>query len=1081
MKQSLLGSIFLLGLLLSPARAEPEGPPPVDPALDRPDEPFGYFSRPTDQLGVMDGEFGFQVTAEGWLYTRHAEIVFLAGSDLAPVLQRTRTLRDGRVPILEHSFLREGVRYAWTMFAATPDGDPRSPLFAFVRIEASNPGAAVARAHVGVAVRHRNPPRSTARMRADSQTSPFRFRSWYAIEDGAVTRDEQALLLLPDEPAPTVGATLEAPYEGPFQGADHDVVEWTPVCPATWAFELEPGGHRAVDLVVPLVPLSASEVVRLRPQLDSAFDTMLAATEKRWNALFDRALDLRIPEPKARDVFWTSVANIAIARDQVDEDVWIQRVNELQYHTGFWPRDASYFMLAWWYLGLPDEGRRVVDHYFRIQNEDGSFQHDPENISPFAIARWFRLTQDRAYAEQAFPFLWRNFLWLQARRAEDPLHLMPPRGRYDNEGIEGHYVGHNFYNVCALREGAAMARALGKVEEAEALEAAHADYRKTLLDRLAPLVERYDRIPPGVDTGSEGANWGNLVGSHPTEVLAPDHPWIARTSDKLRREKYAEGLLIYDAFGWWSMHHYSTIKNTYSDLLRGRDDLVVQDLYALLAHTSASNAGFEFCIVPWSNRDFGGNFSPHGWFAAKYVGLVRLMLVREQGEDLHLLSALPPAWVEPGRTLAAKRVLTRFGNVDLEVVGTDAGCRIRVATPACRAVLLHLPFYAQEASATVDGEAAGIEARTLRLAPGRHEVELRFARDRSRWIDYPTAVEALQQAHRMRYDAWRAGHPDVTPFEPFPELRFPTRAEGKARADELRAREGLAVGCATRCSSSSHQGKPARGDMGVVVNGPERAVDGLGGDTRGWAPYRLDPQPWWEVDLGSRRSIGRVVVESASVVPLRFTAEVSADGETWTAIADRSENDLPANAGAYELLFPPVEASRLRLRFPGPLSASLSEVRVYAEPLAWQAARDVAEGDEHNLARGRPTLSSEWEGDDGPWKAVDGRASWGAGYWAGAVGHPQWWMVDLGGPTPIGRAKLFFYAGGKRAYAWVLQSSVDGVCWQTLGGSREPLPAVNEGTEVLFDSHPARYVRVVVLENTANPAAHLAELEVYAE
>ena len=72
----------------------------ADPALDRPGEPFGYFSRPTDQLGVMDGEFGFQVTAEGWLYTRHAEIVFFAGPGRVPVLQRTRTLRDGHLPIV---------------------------------------------------------------------------------------------------------------------------------------------------------------------------------------------------------------------------------------------------------------------------------------------------------------------------------------------------------------------------------------------------------------------------------------------------------------------------------------------------------------------------------------------------------------------------------------------------------------------------------------------------------------------------------------------------------------------------------------------------------------------------------------------------------------------------------------------------------------------------------------------------------------------------------------------------------------------------------------------------------------------
>lgn len=30
----------------------------LDPSIDRPDEPFCYFSEPTDVLGVMDGKKG---------------------------------------------------------------------------------------------------------------------------------------------------------------------------------------------------------------------------------------------------------------------------------------------------------------------------------------------------------------------------------------------------------------------------------------------------------------------------------------------------------------------------------------------------------------------------------------------------------------------------------------------------------------------------------------------------------------------------------------------------------------------------------------------------------------------------------------------------------------------------------------------------------------------------------------------------------------------------------------------------------------------------------------------------------------
>jgi len=1072
-------SLFALGLLLAALLSDRNRPPMVDPSIDDGPGPFCYFSRPTDQLGVMDGENGFQVTAEGYLYTRRAEIVFMAGPELKPVRQRIRTWKDGSLPVLEYAIQRKGVRYAWTLFAATLDGNPMSPLYAFVRIRAENRGERPAVARLGVAVRHRGPERGPARVRPD-RDYPFRRRSLYAVDSGVVLRDGRALLFLPSQPVPALGATLEQPYEGPFRGADLDVIETTPVCPATWRWKLNRGESRTVDLAVPLIPILARDAAVVRPQVQKAFDRFLASTVERWKKLFDAAVDLVIPEKKAHDTFWTSLAGVAIARDQTAEDTWIQRVNELQYHTGFWPRDASYFMMAWWYAGLAEEGRRVVEHYFRIQKPDGSFENDPENISPFAIARWYRLTGDREYARKAFPYLWRNFQWLKHARAADSLGLMPRRGRYDNEGIDGHYTGHNFYNICALREAAAMARDLDKQKEAEEIEAEYAAFRRNFLERLEPLVEKYGQIPPGLDTGIEGANWGNLIGSYPTEVLKPDHPWIARTSDKLRKTLYEEGLLIYNAFGWWSLHHYATIKNTYADLLRGRDDLVVKDLYALLVHTSASNAGFEFCLVGWSNRDFGGNFSPHGWFAAKYIGLVRLMLVREEGDELHLLSALPPAWVAPDKRITAGGLPTRFGPVSLTVEGTKSGCLVKLDLPRTKEaagpsglparVILHVPWYANLKEANADGKALPFEGRRLPLPVETREVALTFERDPAASIDYEKAVQEWKAEYRKRYQEWRGKHPEAEPFDPFPEKHFPTREESAPVSRAMAAAEGIAAG------------RPARASSAAEGNDASHATDGVGGEnTLSWEPAVGDSDPWLTVDLGDETTVARIRVQAADgSPPLRFRLEASRDGDEWVLLADYWENGIRGRHSAYDLFFPALKTRTLRLRFPKNFRPRITEVFAYASPPDWRKPKNVKAGDKQNLALGQPTLSSEWEGENGPWNAVDGRTSWTEGFWAGAVGHPQWWAVDLGSMIHVARVRLFFHAGGQRGYAWVLQSSADGVRWRTLVEHRTPVPATNEGTEARFEKHRARYLRIIVLKNTANPAAHIAEVEVYA-
>src|ERR1039458_3254352 len=73
----LLGILFLLLRFTSRAQM-------LDPAIDRVGEPFSYFSKPTDVLGVMDGRWGTLVSPEGFLYTGYGELIFFAGNPPRP-------------------------------------------------------------------------------------------------------------------------------------------------------------------------------------------------------------------------------------------------------------------------------------------------------------------------------------------------------------------------------------------------------------------------------------------------------------------------------------------------------------------------------------------------------------------------------------------------------------------------------------------------------------------------------------------------------------------------------------------------------------------------------------------------------------------------------------------------------------------------------------------------------------------------------------------------------------------------------------------------------------------------------------
>jgi hypothetical protein len=278
----------------------------------------------------------------------------------------------------------------------------------------------------------------------------------------------------------------------------------------------------------------------------------------------------------------------------------------------------------------------------------------------------------------------------------DPLGIMPITTPGDNEAIEGgHVTGHNFWALTGLKNAMVMAEGLGRKDEASRLK----DLYETLNRNFLKVLERTlkqtgNYIPPGLDTLG-GQDWGNLMGVYPEEILPPDHPAITET---LRRskEKYREKIMTYWNTTW--LHHYLTMKNTETLVARGDQEEALDEFYAILAHSSSTQAGFEFSIKPWSDRDFHANLTPHGWFAAKYRNLLRDMLIRERNDELHLLSVVSPSWGSPDDEIVVKDAPTYFGKVSYAAVFKKNGLELKIEPEylnAPKVVALHVPYFAE--------------------------------------------------------------------------------------------------------------------------------------------------------------------------------------------------------------------------------------------------------------------------------------------------------------------------------------------------------------------------------------------------
>lgn len=745
----------------------------VSPEIDRDGQPFSYFSNPTDAIGVMDAQAATEVTPEGYLYTGFGELMFFTGADDCPTAQRIKTLRKGHLPIVEYSLLRDGIAYGWTMFAATLDGQPEGPLVNFVRVTVRNTNSRPAVAYFSSGVRYQNQVNTSTGMGDNRFRRPAPLREpgdfqqigekfdarWpYGFDGGQFLRDYRVLYLFP--PGASLRLTLRENYnrEATLTPRRLDILPDTPAGIAQYRLALAPGQERALDFMMPYVPMApgSAELAALQA---ARFDDYLARTERFWEAMLSRGMRLEVPESKVVETFKTSLIDDLLARDKIG-NFYIQTANKFQYHR-FYYRDAADITRMYDLTGYADLARQVLDFFGERQQPDGNFvsqagQLDGWGEALYAYGQHYRITGDRDFAERVFPSVMKAFGWLRNARGADPLHLIPSTVIGDNEDIPGHLTGHNFLALAGLKNAIVLAKALGRSDDAAALAREFDEYRATLLAVLRMVTAGTDGyIPPALDGDPGGQDWGNLLAVTPEPILDPQDPMVTAT---LRRTqaKYQEGIMTYGDGRF--LHHYLTIKNTLTEVVRGEQEQAVRELYALLLHTSSTHAGFEYAVRPWGARDFGSNLAPHGWFAAEYRTLLRNMLVREQGDELHLLSVVSPEWISPGAEILVENAPTEFGQVNLRLQATGEGqARLSLDNRFTRTpgqVVLHLPWFLEVSRVVVDNRPVVVDGAAVRVPAGAKEVVLNWKkRSGVSSLSYAQTVADYKSEYRRRYAA----------------------------------------------------------------------------------------------------------------------------------------------------------------------------------------------------------------------------------------------------------------------------------------------------------------------------------------
>jgi hypothetical protein len=748
-RQAVLGSVLLIA-----TAGEGAGVAAADTS-----DAFSFPVNPTDVIGVTDSVTGTMITAEGFLYSDFGELMFFASRGEAPIAPRVKTLRSGYQPVVDYQVERDGIRYAFTAFAGRLNGNPNGPVLDFVRVRMTNVSGGPATAVVASGFRYRGDGNRYDRPRKPEHPGDHLHlgtafdKAWtYGSTGAGLTRSGKLVYLFP----------RQHPHDFRYRFADTrhiagaapartlPVGPQTPVGIARYRLALQPGESKDLDWIMPVIPVAAGSP-QARAIAAARFDSHLAPTMRGWDDIIARGMQIDLPEAKVVDTFKANLIYDLIARYSLD-GVAVQTVNDFQYHA-FFLRDAAFFSNMYLQTGYPDIARATLDFFPRMQRADGLFlsqegQYDGIGQTLWIYGRYYAMTGDRSFADRVFPSVVRAMDWLRRARASEPLGILPASDPHDNEDISGHITGYNFWALAGMANAAALARATGHDAEAAKWSAERDAYKASF---VALLRERTAKsggyIPPGLD-GKGGQDWDNMAALFPTSALDPDEPMV-RATLAATRANYQEGLPLWRG----TLHGYNGFTNAETALILGEQRMAVADLYAALVHTTSTHGGFEVDIKPWGNRELSWNVTPHGWFGARYRSMLRDMLVREEGDDLHLLSAISPAWLVPGKPLSVTRAPTQFGSLGYTLATDADGGDLTIAADfraPPHAVVVHIPWFVRSVSAVVDGRPAAIAGDRLVLPASARHVRFHWQRMPEPALSYDAAVTDLMNQYRLR-------------------------------------------------------------------------------------------------------------------------------------------------------------------------------------------------------------------------------------------------------------------------------------------------------------------------------------------
>lgn len=644
-----------------------------------------------------------------------------------------RSLEKGYLPVVTTQWEKDNLTVTSRVFASRLRDDV---MVVFVRITVANranqPQAVRFSASVGRVVPTDKPEAATAR--SWPYACPLRMKDEKVLLE---TRSGMDRVVGVFEPAGRwhtrydgeAGVAAPAPRDSQpaRQPSLSNVMEYS--------WQIPPGATREAGIRVPFYPMP----VQYEPDLVAMKEEdCLARCRSDWDRFLAQGAQFRIPERVIAEPVKTFQINNQIMTDEFGGQR-LPSYGAYTYDGITYDFEGEEFLEALDLYGRHAEARRCLEELLargekRAVKPAGAFA-EPEGWLGFgdadlyafgsagsrAICEHFRMTGDAEWLRRMSPRLLRAAAWIRKARAttrqlddkgnKPPHYGLIPKGAWCDI-IEREYwffVSALYYR--SLHDMAEVLRRIGAPEAAQ-LAAEAREFREDILravdqcvDRrsdppfvpLAPYVSQPSFDQPDLQSNRYGMYW-SIVGPHILMHCGVLDPGDRRATWILKWLEQRNGLLLGVArFGGGGDPKYTYV-TAMTNLRRGEVTKALLSLYGLLAHgmsrdTCSTPEVYDGLKTGAANPSWWVPCLPDRFSNVRYLSLVRHLLVREEGDVLHLLDGTPRSWLADGKEVEIAGAPTHFGPASLKATSRAARgeicCEIRLPqrSPPKKAVL----------------------------------------------------------------------------------------------------------------------------------------------------------------------------------------------------------------------------------------------------------------------------------------------------------------------------------------------------------------------------------------------------------